>query len=121
MKLAILPARVIPARIGTTTVAPSPAMGSVELLRAMVLSLPFWRAGRDVKKLDAQLDLSRDLAAAKPCKGSQGIELRMTADAQGYLGEAMEAAGATIQDHDVNTLFSEVMRSVLVAADEPKK
>lgn len=115
-KLIRLPSRVIPKKSGAKGAPPSEQVDAVHVLRQLVLSLPFWRVGRDVKRLDAQAAVADELDRIEKLTPDRYV-MCLSAGQQELLSEAMEAPGATIPDQEVNRLYSEVLRAVLVAED----
>lgn len=85
-------------------------MNAAQLVAQLVLTLPFWRAGRDLAKLDTQSALESMLDTPERVH-----QLRLTEQQREHLAAAMEAPTAMMQDRAINRLFSETLRAVLAA------
>ncbi len=90
-----------------------PKLHACDLLEQAVMTLPWWRTGRDVKRLDAMLAIEKLLPEAR----ASGV-LVISDGQQELLGQALESAG--LLPHPAqNRLFNETLRAVLVAEDVP--
>lgn len=95
-----------------------PELVAQQVLRELVLSLPFWKDGADLKKIDALLEIEQ--AIDDSVDGS----LRISVDAKSFLQEAMQlrmpngSFGALGGGPRANRFYMRMMRSVIVAGDE---
>lgn len=89
------------------------AVSGVDAIRTVVLVLPFWKSGSDLKRVNAYLEIEDALDSV-----SSDLKLKLSLDAHQYLEQSMEMQGASITDPPFNRYYMRVFRAVLKADDE---
>jgi hypothetical protein len=100
-----------------TTGETLPPLDAAEMIRETVLTLPYWKEGGDLKRIDAALEIEEalDLDPRQP---------KVSTEARNCLKDAMtlrlpNGNHASIPSSRQNRYYMRVFRAVLTAADEP--
>jgi hypothetical protein len=102
---------------GDTT---EPELTGAQTIRDAVLTLPFWKEGSDLKRVDAFLEIEDALDAAPN-------EPTVSTEARNFLKDAMQLRlpngnFGTVNGTRQNRFYMRVLRAVLVASEkEPPK